>query len=108
MDTNSENTQTQTPDCHYSPIRRPHETAMVTGTAAGLAEYLSIDPTIVRVGFVALTLLGGLGVPLYLASWLLIPEQGTDVSIANDLFDRTRYHGPHAPYGAPQGAPHGA
>ncbi|MFZ0666679.1 MAG: PspC domain-containing protein [Acidimicrobiales bacterium] len=102
MDTNSENTQT--PDFHHVAMRRPHETGMLTGTAAGLAEYLSIDPTIVRVGFVALTLLGGLGVPLYLASWLLIPEEGTDVSIANDLIDRSRYHGPHAPHGVPHGA----
>ena len=47
---------------------------MLAGVAVGLADYFDIDPTLVRVGFVALSLLGGLAVPLYLAGWLLIPE----------------------------------
>ena len=33
--------------------------AKVMGVAAGLADYTGIDPTIVRVGFVALTLMTG-------------------------------------------------
>ena len=41
-------------------------------------------------GFVALALLGGLAVPLYLAGWLLIPEEGTDVSVAEELLARER------------------
>lgn len=99
MDTNTAPTEESVPeDPRHRPIRRVHEGGMLTGTAAGLAEYLDIDPTIVRVGFVALTLLGGLGAPLYLASWLLIPEEGTNVSIADDLLERTHYHG--APHGA--------
>jgi phage shock protein PspC (stress-responsive transcriptional regulator) len=102
MDTNTESTgptgQTASDNCPHRPIRRIHEGGMFTGTAAGIAEYLDIDPTIVRVGFVALTLLGGLGAPIYLASWLLIPEEGTNASIADDLLERTRYHG--APHGA--------
>ncbi len=47
---------------------------MLAGVAVGLADYFDVDPTMVRVGFVALSLLGGLAVPLYLAGWLLIPE----------------------------------
>ena len=61
---------------------------MLGGVAAGLADYFDIDPTIVRVGFVALAFLGGLAVPLYLAGWLLIPDEDSDQSIAEELLGR--------------------
>ena len=63
---------------------------MLAGVAAGIAEFFDIDPTLVRVAFVALALLGGLAVPLYLAAWLLIPEADTDVSLAEELLARER------------------
>ena len=63
---------------------------MLSGVAIGLADYFDIEPTFVRIGFVALTLLGGLAVPLYLAGWLLIPEEGTDLSVAEELLARER------------------
>jgi phage shock protein PspC (stress-responsive transcriptional regulator) len=63
---------------------------MLAGVAAGIAHYFDVDPTLVRVGFVALALLGGLAVPLYLAGWLLIPEADTDVSLAEELLGRER------------------
>ena len=63
---------------------------MVAGVAAGLADYFDIDPTLVRIGFVVLALLGGLAVPLYLAGWLLIPEEDADLSVAEELLARER------------------
>lgn len=56
----------------------------------GLADYFDIDPTLVRIGFVLLTLLGGLAVPLYLAGWLMIPEEGAEFSVAEELIARER------------------
>jgi phage shock protein PspC (stress-responsive transcriptional regulator) len=58
---------------------------MVGGVAVGLADYFDVDPTLVRIGFVALTLLGGLAVPLYIAGWLLIPDEGAESSVAEEL-----------------------
>ncbi len=55
---------------------------MLAGVAAGLADFLGIDVMIVRVILVVLTFVGGAAVPIYLACWLLIPEEGTDQSIA--------------------------
>ena len=40
----------------------------------GLAEYLNIDSTVVRVAMVLLTLFGGMSLLVYLVLWLLIPE----------------------------------
>ena len=66
-------------------LRRPVEGRMLAGVAAGLARYFGVDATLVRIAFVVLTVVGGAGIPLYLAGLLLIPEQGSDVSIAGSV-----------------------
>jgi phage shock protein PspC (stress-responsive transcriptional regulator) len=55
---------------------------MLAGVAAGIARYLGVDVTVVRIVFAVLAVVGGAGVPLYLAGWLLIPEEGSSQSIA--------------------------
>jgi phage shock protein PspC (stress-responsive transcriptional regulator) len=65
-----------------SAPRRPIHDRMLTGVTAGLAEYFGMDVTTVRIAFVILTVVGGAGIPLYLAGLLLIPEEGSDQSIA--------------------------
>jgi phage shock protein PspC (stress-responsive transcriptional regulator) len=81
------------------PLRRPARGRMIAGVAAGLAGYFRVDVTIVRIGLVVLALLGVIGsslsvigiplylagIPLYLACWVLIPEEGSDYSIASHL-----------------------
>jgi len=68
-------------------LRRPVEGRMLGGVAAGLARYLGTDVNIVRLVIVLLAFVGGAAVPLYVAAWLLIPEEGSDQSIAGDLFN---------------------
>ena len=51
---------------------------MVAGVCAGLAEYINIDPTIVRVIW-ALVALSGAGVLAYLICALIIPEKPSDI-----------------------------
>ncbi len=65
---------------------------MLAGVATGFAEYFDIDVTLVRVGIAALTILGGAGVPLYIAAWLLIPEEGADVAIAGEILSHSWRH----------------
>ncbi len=71
-------------------LTRRRDGRMLAGVAGGLADWFGVDPTLVRVAFAALSLLGGLAVPLYLAGWLLIPEEGADVSVAEELLARER------------------
>jgi phage shock protein C len=48
---------------------------MLGGVCGGLAEALDVDAALVRIGLVALTILGGgIGIPLYVAAWVLAPE----------------------------------
>jgi phage shock protein PspC (stress-responsive transcriptional regulator) len=66
-------------------LRRSVDERMLGGVAAGLAKYLGVDGAHVRIVLVALCLFGGAGVPLYLAAWVLIPEEGSDVAIADGV-----------------------
>ena len=46
---------------------------MLGGVCSGLADFFGIDPTVIRLAFVLLTLLGGHGVLIYLVLWLIVP-----------------------------------
>lgn len=66
-------------------LRRPVQDSVLAGVAAGLARYLGVDVMIIRLAFVVLTIVGGAGIPLYLAGLLLMPEEGTGESIVASL-----------------------
>jgi phage shock protein PspC (stress-responsive transcriptional regulator) len=68
-----------------SSICRPNHDRMIAGVASGVARSLGIDPLIVRIGFVVLALIGAAGVALYVAGWLLIPDERSGRSLAADL-----------------------
>ncbi|CAN5311781.1 PspC domain-containing protein [soil metagenome] len=53
-------------------VRLPRE-GKVAGVAAGMAAYLGLDPVLVRIGLVVLTIATGMGIPLYIAGWVLMP-----------------------------------
>ncbi|WP_214403353.1 PspC domain-containing protein [Pseudonocardia lacus] len=56
-------------------LRRSRTDRMLGGVCGGLAEALGADPALVRLGLVALTVLGaGSGGLLYIAAWILVPE----------------------------------
>jgi phage shock protein PspC (stress-responsive transcriptional regulator) len=67
-------------------LRRPVDDRMIAGVASGVARYLNVDVNLVRIAFVVLAFVGGAALPLYLAGWLLIPEDGAAQSIAGELF----------------------
>ena len=87
MDTTTADANQQTIDqSRPQPLTRPVNDRMVAGVAAGLARYLGADVTIIRIVLVVLAFVGGAGVPIYLACWLLIPEEGSDQSIVSGFF----------------------
>jgi phage shock protein C len=66
-------------------LYRPMKNRMIAGVAAGIAQYLDADVTVVRIVMVALAVFGGVGIALYIAGWLLIPHEGSEQSIAQKL-----------------------
>jgi phage shock protein PspC (stress-responsive transcriptional regulator) len=61
----------------------------VAGVAGGLARHLDVDPLILRVALVVLVFFGGAGLIIYVACWLLVPEDGAARAPFN-FDDRTR------------------
>ena len=53
------------------------------GVAGGVAEHFDVDPILVRVGFVVLTLcFGGIGLVGYVALAILMPAPATTVPVS--------------------------
>ncbi len=50
---------------------------MIAGVCGGIGEYLGIDPTLVRVGYVILSLVSAAfpGLLVYIILWIVIPEE---------------------------------
>jgi phage shock protein C len=55
-------------------LHRSQNDKIIAGISGGIGEYFEVDPTIVRLIFVLITVLGGSGVLLYLILWVLIPK----------------------------------
>lgn len=54
-------------------LYRSRDDKMIAGVCGGIAEYFGIDPVIVRVILVVITLMGGAGVLAYLIMWAVVP-----------------------------------
>lgn len=46
----------------------------IAGVCAGVAEYFDIDPTVIRLAYLILVLLGSLGLWVYLICWIVMPS----------------------------------
>ena len=58
-------------------LYRSRSNRVIAGVAGGLGETFNVDPVIVRLVFVVLGLMNGFGVLLYLAMWLLVPNENS-------------------------------
>lgn len=57
-------------------LRRSRSDKMLAGVCGGLAKMIGVDAAILRIILVAATLLGfGTGALLYVAAWILMPEE---------------------------------
>ena len=73
---------TTTDDAPPRRLVRPTDGRLLGGVAAGLGRYFDVNPVVYRIAFAALALVGGTGLLLYLAAWLVIPGEHDDESIA--------------------------
>ncbi len=69
----------------WPALRRSKDDRLVAGIAGGLGDFFRVDPVIVRVGFIVLTLFAGVGPFLYLVSWLIVPLGDSGSILANAL-----------------------
>src|SRR5260221_14294908 len=71
-------------------LSRAREGRWLGGVSAGLGRYFNLSPMIYRIAFVALSLAGGTGILLYVAAWLVIPDEGAEDSIAAEAIKEHR------------------
>ncbi len=70
----NENDQQDRPAQSSRRLLRSTRERMLWGVAGGLGDYFGIDPTLVRLGFVAASIFGGFGVIAYLVMAVVVPE----------------------------------
>jgi phage shock protein C len=56
-------------------LYRSKSNRQIAGVCGGLAEYFNLDATLIRVLFVLLAVLGGSGIVLYIAMWIIVPRE---------------------------------
>lgn len=55
-------------------LRKSSTNRMLVGVCGGVAEYLDMDPTVIRLIWAVVTLAGGLGLLAYIAAAIIMPE----------------------------------
>lgn len=81
---------TSPPPTQHPPRRlvRTHEDRMIAGVASGLADRTDVPLGLIRLAFIVLAFAGGIGIALYLAGWLLIPDEDSDDPLASTVIRR--------------------
>jgi len=64
-----------TPPASRKPLSRSRVNRKIAGVCAGFAEYLDVDPTLVRIVWVMLVIFGGCGLLGYIIAWIIMPEE---------------------------------
>jgi len=60
------------------PIKRLYRSRhdkVLGGVCAGIADYLHVDPVLVRLLWVIFALIMGTGIIAYIIAWIIIPEE---------------------------------
>lgn len=73
-------------------LERTSSGKYLAGVASGLGRYFDLTPAVFRLGFVVLTLLGGAGILVYIAAALVMPKEGEERSLAEDILANRRDH----------------
>lgn len=60
----------------HKRLYRSKSDRILGGVLGGFADYVSVDPSLIRILYVILTLASlGFGIVLYLIAWIIIPEK---------------------------------
>jgi phage shock protein C len=82
----------------HKRLVRSKNNKVLAGVAGGIGEYFQIDPTIIRLIFILLTIFGGSGLLIYIIFWLIMPladsqtnnVQATIKSNVDEMSDRAK------------------
>ena len=69
-------------------LTRSSEDKIVAGVCGGLAAYLDIDAALVRLAFVILLFATGIGLPIYVILWIVMPREGSDAGSEAEVIQK--------------------
>lgn len=58
----------------FSNLHRSEDEKMLAGVCGGIAKYLEWDVSIIRILLIIIVLAGGVGIPIYIVLWFLMPK----------------------------------
>ncbi len=77
-----------------SKLTRSQTDKIIAGICGGIAEQLEIDPVFIRIGFLILLFASGIGFPIYMILWLVMPEiKGNNDDRYTDSYDLKKQSG---------------
>lgn len=56
-------------------LTRNKQNRIIAGVCSGIGEYIGLDPTIIRLLLILFVFAGGAGLLLYIAAWIVVPEE---------------------------------
>lgn len=65
-------------------LTRSRSDQMIGGVCGGLAQYLNLDPVLVRLAFLVLLFASAVGIPIYIVLWLIMPEENGDTAVSTE------------------------
>jgi phage shock protein C len=66
-------------------LTRSETDRMIAGVCGGLAAYLGIDSVLVRLAFVILLFASGIGFPIYLVMWVIMPSEAGAGKVGSEV-----------------------
>jgi phage shock protein PspC (stress-responsive transcriptional regulator) len=70
-------------------LYRSTKERLLGGVCGGLGEHIDVDPTIIRLVWVVVTLLSlGTGTIVYLAAWIIIPESPEESAMQKTITEK--------------------
>jgi len=67
-------------------LYRDESDKLLAGVASGLAQYLNLDPSVVRFIFILLVIFGGSGILLYIILWIVLPSRSLVSNVRKRLY----------------------
>lgn len=68
-------------------LSRSETDQWIAGVCGGLASYMNIDPVIVRALFALLLFASGIGLPIYLILWFIMPSESDPNSQGREILE---------------------
>jgi phage shock protein PspC (stress-responsive transcriptional regulator) len=56
-------------------LYRSKKNKIIAGVCGGIGEYFNVDPTLIRLLWLFISILGGSGVLAYIIAWIIVPEE---------------------------------